>query len=666
MYLLDNNKYLINLISYTYPKGVKAEGSKKYIQVGKDEVLAFFEIGQNNSIDLSFKFGERFKNHIDDYAKENKLQVSSRNIEFKIYKTDKASVEKYFKASFVHYDMMKFVLETIDVDLIWHNAPEITKVYFAKQVIKPERIQHKVATGELYPKIAEKYGTTLEKIVELNDMQKNSIGKYPFKIGKILDIDSLRTEDINLKFEPVTSAKLGDTLYMVCETKNLRDKMVNMKLKQGKNKGLAEKDQEVEMFLHNAFTSNLDMTIGKGAKSSSYKNRDEYLDVAYGKIVLIPNDGNQENKGIESEKNKPILKKWNDIINNLQTKSTFLYLYSESKDDGNIFYDGSDKGEFLEVISIKKEMNKNETSKNTCGIQYRNKITCTRYGKEPNAKYGPLYTGDISIINFKKWNEYISENKLTKTEFEIICGMSVNEGNLDAVQSYDSEILTFGAMQKTINIDGYGELPIQLWEFKESYPDNFKELLDNCGWTIKKEGTKYRAYYRDETAIALKSKIRTGFTKDKFGEKVPSVPIEPFIALGKSELYQSKQIDDFITRLRSCLEEVVVEKYHKNKLGIRIPDKEYLFKTKDIFKSKLGRATLLDQSVNRPAFVRFNVGEAMNRFFSKHPNVSKNLKKWGNKHSDYEKEIIEDYGITRKGTDMKKRFLKMKSNNYLQ
>lgn len=42
LYLLDDNQYLINLITYTYPKGVKAEESKKYVQVGKDEVLTFY------------------------------------------------------------------------------------------------------------------------------------------------------------------------------------------------------------------------------------------------------------------------------------------------------------------------------------------------------------------------------------------------------------------------------------------------------------------------------------------------------------------------------------------------------------------------------------------------------------------------------------------------
>ncbi|GEN78238.1 hypothetical protein [Chryseobacterium hagamense] len=109
----------------------------------------------------------------------------------------------------------------------------------------------------------------------------------------------------------------------------------------------------------------------------------------------------------------------------------------------------------------------------------------------------------------------------------------------------------------------------------------------------------------------------------------------------------------------------MVKKYHKDK-GTRIKDEEYTFKIKDVFLSKLGRVTVLDQSVNRPSLVKFNIGESINRFFSKHPNVPKNPKEWGSKHSEYEMEIIEDYGNKREGTDMKVRFLKMKSNNLLK
>lgn len=137
----------------------------------------------------------------------------------------------------------------------------------------------------------------------------------------------------------------------------MQDKLINIKVKQGKSKGIAEKDQAIEMFLHNAFKSDLDMTIGKGAKSSKYKNKDQFLDFAFGKVVLIPNEGSTEKNESKDDKDKIKLKEWNEIINKLQNKSTFLYLYAESKDDAKVFYDGSKKNEFLKVESSKKMKN---------------------------------------------------------------------------------------------------------------------------------------------------------------------------------------------------------------------------------------------------------------------------------------------------------------------
>src|SRR5581483_7157233 len=44
---------------------------------------------------------------------------------------------------------------------------------------------------------------------------------------------------------------------------------------------------------------------------------------------------------------------------------------------------------------------------------------------------------------------------------------------------------------------------------------------------------------------------------------------------------------------------------------------------------KKGRATVLDQSVNRPSYVGRDIGKALNTFFSRHPSVSTNPGDWG-------------------------------------
>ena len=50
----------------------------------------------------------------------------------------------------------------------------------------------------------------------------------------------------------------------------------------------------------------------------------------------------------------------------------------------------------------------------------------------------------------------------------------------------------------------------------------------------------------------------------------------------------------------------------------------------------------------------------MQRFFNHNPNVSAFPENWGEKQLSYELEIMEDYGINRRGTDMVKRYLNLK------
>ncbi|KPH15303.1 hypothetical protein AMQ68_03510 [Chryseobacterium sp. ERMR1:04] len=297
-------------------------------------------------------------------------------------------------------------------------------------------------------------------------------------------------------------------------------------------------------------------------------------------------------------------------------------------------------------------------------------MSCTKYGNT----YGPVFWGDLKLANYNEWNLLLSKNKITLEEKEIIIGMSENEGKLDSVQSYDSEIVTVGAMQKTVNPQGYGEFPIQMHEFKDEYPDKFKSLFQNCGWDVKKEVIKngnkeiikWKAYYQDITGKELKDKIRAGFNAKNYKKKVQCIPVEPLVSAARDPYFQAKQIEDFIKRLHVALNETVVKTFHLNTKKVKIADSNFAFKAKDILKSKLGKATLLDQSVNRPALTKFDLGSAINRFFEKNPKVSQSPNDWGLKHAEYEKQILDDYGMHRNGTDMPGRYNRMKNNSHLK
>lgn len=297
-----------------------------------------------------------------------------------------------------------------------------------------------------------------------------------------------------------------------------------------------------------------------------------------------------------------------------------------------------------------------------CGIQYRGQLLCDKHGDN----YGPVFNGTLKMDNYSHFSTLEQAQRITSDERRIIIAMSENEGNLDAVQSYDSEIVSIGAMQKTVNRAGYGEFPIQLWEFSVRHPEKYKSLLENCGWSVEEiniykknrlgelvvAGNKYRVCYQGITGKELKKKIRQGFSKQTVGKKIVCIPLEPLIGFAADVDFQAQQIEDFILRLNQSIQ--------KKPIG-------YGYKIAEFLKSNLGRATVLDQDINRPAQVQRCFGKALDLFFKKNDSISKNPNEWGDAHQQYEKELLEIYGPLRNDkqnkftmTDAKNRYLRLK------
>ncbi|MCD9586216.1 hypothetical protein LVK03_14175, partial [Tenacibaculum maritimum] len=97
-----------------------------------------------------------------------------------------------------------------------------------------------------------------------------------------------------------------------------------------------------------------------------------------------------------------------------------------------------------------------------CGESLNLKFECVKYTGSSITQYGPVYFGSISTKTYSGWKKLIENKKVTTEEREIIVAVTKNEGKLDSVQSYDSEIFSVGAIQKTVNIEGKGEFPKQV------------------------------------------------------------------------------------------------------------------------------------------------------------------------------------------------------------
>jgi len=277
-----------------------------------------------------------------------------------------------------------------------------------------------------------------------------------------------------------------------------------------------------------------------------------------------------------------------------------------------------------------------------CGTIYDKEVGCTRY----NTVYGPIYRGSQKLKDYAYWDELVNDNKVTIEEKEILVAMSANEGNLDSVQSYDSEILTVGAMQKTINPKGAGEFAKQVSEFKELNPLKYKELFEDCGWIVENNMMYFKEPCNQEskkiTGEKLKKYLRKGFTLSTYGNKVESNPVGIIVRASKDKDFQAKQVTDFINRLTNIV--------------LPIKPVGYAYSLSAYLQSKLGKATVLDQHINRPAYVDNDFGKALDKFFKKNPTVDRNPNNWGANHYMYEKTILDDYGKKRRGTKMSDRY----------
>lgn len=230
-----------------------------------------------------------------------------------------------------------------------------------------------------------------------------------------------------------------------------------------------------------------------------------------------------------------------------------------------------------------------------CGCKYSTQFEVTRYKQ----KYGPIYKGTKYLHETDIFKLMLNDGSLSKEYALIIEAMAPNEAQYDTVQAYDSEAVSAGAMQKTINSQGTGELPKQMKKFKDNYPLEFKKYFENCGWSLQVKNNKdVQAFFTHErltqgkptTGIELKALCRHGYTSYT-RTPIPNIPLAPFVAAMKSSNYVRLQITDFIERIKLA----------NNKVN-------------NSFKTSLGMAFVLDYDVNRPAYVQGAFRKALNEY----------------------------------------------------
>jgi hypothetical protein len=494
--------------------------------------------------------------------------------------------------------------------------PKVTAAYFARKT-----------ETTLYETVETKVDAS--NLAEVKKKHKNA------KVGQTVK-DKKERKEKEVKYVRSKLAYVGEKVYMLVETAELKGATISAEILGSENTTFVKPDEAASFFQDGSVKAKFDAKVGALSTDAMNTKAAELTNTAVFELEMKPEETDKKDQHAKR-------KEWGEKIDATTEKAALLHISVTAASGDAVEYSNeddkrsgttTDKGVFLNKKDAQFKLRFCD-----CGNKYNAEIKCTKYG----SAYGPVYKGSQALDGFSEWDSMIKDGKLTTEDKEILIMMSSNEGNLDAIQSYDSEILTAGAMQKTVNSTGKGELYDQFKRFKDNYPEKWRGLMEDCKWSL--DDSK-GVVYDGASGAALKTKIRDGFTATTYGKVVVCPPLEPIVNLVKDSDFQRQQVQDFITRL-------------KNQVLPLTPD-GYSHKLSEYLKSKLGKATALDHHVNRPGYVAEDFGASLDTFYKKNPKVSKDPGEWGTNHATYETEILEDYGKTRRGTDMAGRYKKLK------
>lgn len=207
-------------------------------------------------------------------------------------------------------------------------------------------------------------------------------------------------------------------------------------------------------------------------------------------------------------------------------------------------------------------------------------------------KKGVYHVGNRRPEDFINSNPpQLANLKMSESLVRVMVAVSVNEGNLDAVNTWDNSFMTFGMFQWTLGArSDKGELPALLKKIKAQDETVFHQFFGQYGLGVSQEDTNttYGYLTLDEQVIkasSQKEQLRTNQWAIRFFEA------------GQDPIVQAIQVEHAAARLLNF--------YWKETL------KSTGDTLADVVTSEFGVALLLDNHVNRPGYVRRCVDKAM-------------------------------------------------------
>lgn len=202
----------------------------------------------------------------------------------------------------------------------------------------------------------------------------------------------------------------------------------------------------------------------------------------------------------------------------------------------------------------------------------------------------------VYFMGNQKAGDAVNRNKgalrtlgLTDSALNVMLAVSENEGNLDAINTWDNSFLTFGMFQWTVGAGADpGELASLLQKIKTADPAVFKAYYGQYGLDIEPVNSITGYFILENKKIKL--------PVDKEGLRSVEWAFR-FWKSGQDPLVQSIQIQHALSRIDSF--------YKANNYMVK---GHYLA---DLIKSEYGVGLLLDNHVNRPGYVKACVETAL-------------------------------------------------------
>jgi hypothetical protein len=228
-------------------------------------------------------------------------------------------------------------------------------------------------------------------------------------------------------------------------------------------------------------------------------------------------------------------------------------------------------------------------------------------------KNGVYLYGNQRPLDFIQNNKSaLAELGLTDSTINIMAAVSENEGNLDAVNTWDNSFMIFGMFQWTLGArNNKGELPALLKKIKTLNPDVFEQYYGQFGLDIVATDDIYGYFALNGKKIAdngAKEALRSNQWAFYFWKS------------GQDPVVQSIQIQHASSRLES---------FYRSK-QYKIDD----YFIADLITSEYGLGLVLDNHVNRPGYVSPCLKTAMDQTGLSDP------KAWGTKE---ERLLIDTY-----------------------